>query len=47
MVIKYVQRQLLMNCHGIQLQGPVRFRFDKTGRFVMNSFIDDKMMPAE
>jgi hypothetical protein len=47
MTLKNLQRQLLMSCHGIQLLGPIRFRFDKSGRFVMSSFIDEKMTPAE
>jgi hypothetical protein len=29
------------------LKGPVRFKFDKSGRFIASSFIDDKIMPVE
>ena len=41
MSLKELGKSLIMSCHGIQLKGPVKFKFEKDGRFIVSSFFDD------
>ena len=36
-----------MSCHGIQILGPVKFNFDKLGRFKILANFDSKSTPSE
>jgi hypothetical protein len=47
MSLRELQKAYIMSCHGIQLLGPVKFEFKKSGRFVMRSFFDKVSRPID